>query len=150
MNFTKGKKSDSKSYIFCDCIYIIFWKRLIFWNRKKGLYFPGCLRREERQTIKRLHIGIFMVMQLFCMVLWWWRYYTMHFSKPIKLYGAKTEFYYMKIAISNLFKSLPGIFSFKLLASHCNLPFCFFAIIYITLLKNLICFSLLAHLPLVL
>lgn len=28
MNFTMGKKSESKVYMFCDCIYIIFWKRL--------------------------------------------------------------------------------------------------------------------------
>ena len=36
--------------------------------------------------------GIFMVVELFSMTLWWWIYDIVHLSKPVELYTLKSEF----------------------------------------------------------
>lgn len=33
----KGKKSDPKDYIFCDCIYTIFWKGKFFGTELRSI-----------------------------------------------------------------------------------------------------------------
>ena len=69
-------KKDSKAYILHDSIHMIIWKRGNYWDENQ---ISGC-QILGKVDYKRAMQGIFIVIEMFNMLLWF-EYMTMHLSK---------------------------------------------------------------------